>query len=125
MLKANKKILFRLDSSPEIGLGHFMRCKVLADSLMNFNCECYFAVINAHDISAFLPHTIIQLKNEEELAAAKKLEKFLLLLRAVCLSYCMTVLSVERTASYSNAIEKNQSVFNERGLLSYKCKKFL
>ena len=35
-------IAFRLDASPEIGLGHLMRCLAIADRLQVAGAECHF-----------------------------------------------------------------------------------
>lgn len=46
-----KKIVFRVDASKEIGLGHLMRCMVLSAEMMKYNVEIHFisaAMINAY-----------------------------------------------------------------------------
>jgi len=43
-MKKQRAVLFRCDGSPELGLGHIVRCLALADELKNHNINIYFAI---------------------------------------------------------------------------------
>jgi UDP-2,4-diacetamido-2,4,6-trideoxy-beta-L-altropyranose hydrolase len=42
MVAVMRKILFRVDAGPKIGLGHLQRCLSLATALRHFNTGCFF-----------------------------------------------------------------------------------
>ncbi|MFK5986846.1 MAG: UDP-2,4-diacetamido-2,4,6-trideoxy-beta-L-altropyranose hydrolase [Pseudomonadota bacterium] len=67
MSAVEKQVIFRLDSGFKMGLGHFMRCKALADELLALGIKSFFAVKHCHQREDFFPHAIIDLENESEL----------------------------------------------------------
>ncbi len=65
------KVLFRLDSGGQFGLGHIMRSKALADAFVKIEqdgarIESTFAVKKIHAIQDVIPHQLIFLDTEEE-----------------------------------------------------------
>jgi len=44
--QATLTVVFRCDASQAIGVGHVMRCLVLADALMQQGAKCIFSTIN-------------------------------------------------------------------------------
>lgn len=56
----NKRVMFRVDSSPNIGIGHVMRCIALSAKLKEFNWECFFFT---KDLDGNLFNEISELSN--------------------------------------------------------------
>jgi len=64
------RVLFRLDSGAQVGLGHYMRSKALADAFYKQGIECTFAFRISHLTSSNLElknHEIIYINSEAEL----------------------------------------------------------
>jgi UDP-2,4-diacetamido-2,4,6-trideoxy-beta-L-altropyranose hydrolase len=75
-MKKQMNVLFRVDSSRQIGLGHLMRCIAIANvlSLKNINCIFLFSNKNSIDFLKNKNHQIIIIeKNENEILVIKKI----------------------------------------------------
>ncbi len=76
MLEKKMNVIFRVDSSRQIGLGHLMRCISIADSLNIKNVNCIFIFSNKNSIN-FLKNKkykiIIIKNNRNEISVIKKI----------------------------------------------------
>lgn len=62
--------VFRVDSDPEIGVGHLMRCLIIADKLLLNGSECLFLMTYVSEDNKKLienrGHCVLEIKNHEE-----------------------------------------------------------
>jgi len=62
--------VFRVDSGPEIGVGHLMRCLIIADKLLINGSDCVFVMTQVSEENKKLiekkGHCVAKIKNEEE-----------------------------------------------------------
>jgi UDP-2,4-diacetamido-2,4,6-trideoxy-beta-L-altropyranose hydrolase len=65
--------VFRVDSDPEIGVGHLMRCLIIADKLLLYGSECLFLMTYASEDNKELienrEHCVVEIKNHEDYCA--------------------------------------------------------
>lgn len=62
--------VFRVDSDPEIGAGHLMRCLIIADKLLMNGRKCVFLMAHVSEDNKKLiekrGHCVVEIKNHEE-----------------------------------------------------------